>query len=116
MHDKLNKITNRIIERSRHSRAEYLSRMALQKEQLPPTKGHSCGNLAHTVAALKADDKASILGRKAPNIGIVSAYNDMLSAHKPYEDYARHIRCLDCNANCLGHDLYLRTKSAEDAI
>jgi phosphogluconate dehydratase len=92
VHDKLIEITDRIIERSRHSRANYLQRMALQKEQLPPTKGHSCGNLAHTVAAVKDTDKASILGRKAPNIGIVSAYNDMLSAHKPYEDYPKHIR------------------------
>jgi phosphogluconate dehydratase len=92
VHNKLIEITDRIIERSRHSRANYLQRMALQKEQLPPTKGHSCGNLAHTVAAVKDTDKASILGRKAPNIGIVSAYNDMLSAHKPYEDYPKHIR------------------------
>ena len=90
----IQEITERIIANSKVTRADYLARMQEQAEQHPPTKGFSCGNLAHTVAAVNKDDKANILQNNGPNIGIVSAFNDMLSAHKPYEDYPPKIRDL----------------------
>ena len=92
MNKKLIEITARIKERSKESRAAYLDLMARQETQHPPGDGHSCGNQAHTVAAVNRFDKQSILHQKKPNLAIVTAYNDMLSAHKPYEDYPQKIR------------------------
>jgi phosphogluconate dehydratase len=51
-----------------------------------------CANVAHAIAALPANDKLKIVEKKSANIAIVTAYNDMLSAHKPYEDYPKFIR------------------------
>ncbi len=92
MHSKILEITARISDRSKVSRAAYLNLMARQSREHPPGEGHSCGNQAHTVAAINRFDKQSILQQKKPNLAIVSAYNDMLSAHKPYEDYPEKIR------------------------
>ncbi|MEL0067606.1 MAG: phosphogluconate dehydratase [Gammaproteobacteria bacterium] len=92
MHNQLLTITDRIKLRSEQTRAAYLDLMARQEQQCPPSEGHSCGNQAHTVAGVNEVDKSSILYQKQPNLGIVSAYNDMLSAHKPYEDYPQKIR------------------------
>ena len=85
-------ITQRIIERSSASRADYLKRMSEQAQLHPAIKNMGCGNLAHTVAAANKADKQNILSDQQPNIAIVSAYNDMLSAHKPYEEYPQQIR------------------------
>ena len=52
----------------------------------------SCGNLAHAFAACAANEKEDLSGYKTANLGIVTAYNDMLSAHKPFEDYPKKIR------------------------
>ena len=92
MNEKILNITRRIEERSRKSRSDYLSRMEAQAVKYPPTKGHSCGNQAHTVAAVNPVDKPTILQGKAPNLAVISSYNDMLSAHKPYEEYPEKIR------------------------
>ncbi|MBL4813743.1 MAG: dihydroxy-acid dehydratase, partial [Rhodobacteraceae bacterium] len=84
-------VTKRIIERSADSRAAYLERMAAAVEQ-GPARGHlTCGNQAHAFAAM-AEDKDTLIAGQAPNLGIVTAYNDMLSAHRPYEDYPAQIR------------------------
>ncbi|HNB25337.1 MAG TPA: phosphogluconate dehydratase [Alphaproteobacteria bacterium] len=80
-------VTERIKERSRDSRAEYLERMAAARAQKPQRTHLSCGNLAHGFAACAEPQKQLLAGDAVPNIGIVSAYNDMLSAHQPYGDF-----------------------------
>ena len=84
-------VTERIIERSRPTRARYLALMAEQKASGIDRPRLSCGNFAHGFAAA-GEDKATIRGMKAPNIGIVTAYNDMLSAHQPYGRYPEQIK------------------------
>jgi len=85
-------VTRRIIERSRPRRDEYLARVAAARDSSPHRRRLSCGNLAHGFAACGPSDKAALRGVKVPNIGIVTAYNDMLSAHQPYERYPELIR------------------------
>jgi phosphogluconate dehydratase len=76
-------VTARIVERSRETRADYLARMA-QARDAGPGRGHlSCGNLAHGFAAAPVGDKLRLRTEQAVNLGIVTAYNDMLSAHQP---------------------------------
>nr|WP_319251548.1 phosphogluconate dehydratase [uncultured Celeribacter sp.] len=84
-------VTARIIERSRPTREAYLSRMAEAADQGPVRAHLSCGNQAHAYAAM-AEDKPTLADGRAPNLGIVTAYNDMLSAHKPYEHFPDLIR------------------------
>ncbi|HUB86094.1 MAG TPA: dihydroxy-acid dehydratase, partial [Rhizomicrobium sp.] len=86
LHPKIADITACIIERSRHTRADYLARMRAAREAGRTRARLDCGNLAHARAAASTDDKANILGG-AINIGIVTAYNDMLSAHQPLATY-----------------------------
>ncbi len=85
-------VTGRIRERSRGLRAEYLGRVDTLLGRAPGAKRLGCANLAHAVAALPAVDKMSIVEARAPNIGVVTAYNDMLSAHQPYERFPAVIR------------------------
>ncbi|RQW45964.1 phosphogluconate dehydratase [Novosphingobium sp. LASN5T] len=85
------KVTDRIIERSRDSRRRYLDLIVRAREQGVNRPILSCGNLAHGFAA-SGDDKATIRTGKAMNIGIVTAYNDMLSAHQPYGRYPEQIK------------------------
>ncbi len=80
-------ITQTIIERSMASRQDYLSRMATAISEGPNRQVLSCGNLAHGFAACGLDDKKRLAGKQAPNLGIITAYNDMLSAHQPYAGY-----------------------------
>ena len=84
-------VTDRIIERSKPGRAIYLDLIARQRDAGVNRPTLSCGNLAHGFAA-SGEDKSSIRGGKAMNIGIVSAYNDMLSAHQPYGRYPEAIK------------------------
>ena len=84
-------VTDRIRERSRGSRSTYLARMAEATENGPARAHLSCGNQAHAYAAM-GQDKAELATGRAPNLGIVTAYNDMLSAHQPYEHYPELIR------------------------
>lgn len=85
-------VTNAIRERSRQSRQDYLALMSATRQHLPPRKRLSCGNLAHTFAACSAHEKQLIAGMEAPNLGIVTAYNDMLSAHQPLQSYPAIIK------------------------
>ena len=85
-------VTARIAERSHDSRADYLARMDAAAQSGPGRGKLSCANFAHAFAAQPAGDKARVLDPHAPNIGIVTSYNDMLSAHQPYEDYPALIR------------------------
>lgn len=85
-------VTGRIVERSKPHRETYLDRIRHGREAGPHRATLSCGNLAHGFAACMAGDKASLAGDVAPNLGIVTAYNDMLSAHQPFERFPDLIR------------------------
>ncbi|ABD54870.1 phosphogluconate dehydratase [Jannaschia sp. CCS1] len=84
-------ITDRIIERSRPTREPYLERMRKLAEDGPRRAHLTCGNQAHAYAAM-GGDKDALVAAHAPNIGIVTAYNDMLSAHQPFETYPQKIK------------------------
>ena len=87
----IDRVTDRIRERSAKARGDYLGRMAAAVAQGPARAHLSCGNQAHAYAAMGAD-KAALVAERQPNLGIVTAYNDMLSAHQPYEHYPALIR------------------------
>ena len=91
-HPIINEVTQRIIERSKESRALYLAQMQAAFTEGITRNVLSCGNLAHGFAGCDADDKTKLADTKLPNIAIVTAYNDMLSAHKTYENYPEKIR------------------------
>ncbi|KAA9130462.1 phosphogluconate dehydratase [Marinihelvus fidelis] len=92
MHATLKNVTERIIERSRQSRADYLARIDAAAAEGPGRGVLSCGNLAHGFAACGAGDKTALSGTTTPNIAIVSSYNDMLSAHQPLETFPALIK------------------------
>ncbi|WP_212524670.1 phosphogluconate dehydratase [Actibacterium sp. MT2.3-13A] len=83
LNDTVRKVTEAIVERSRPTRPAYLERMVRAAEAGPARAHLSCGNQAHAYAAMGAD-KDALAGGRAPNLGIVTAYNDMLSAHQPF--------------------------------
>jgi phosphogluconate dehydratase len=83
----IDNVTRRIIERSASRRLAYLDRIATAKAAGVHRSVLSCGNLAHGFAACSPADKAHLAGSRSPNLGIVTAYNDMLSAHQPYQLY-----------------------------
>lgn len=85
-------VTARIVARSQESRAAYLASMERAIENQPGRAKLSCANWAHAFAASPGVDKVRALDPNAPNIGIVSAYNDMLSAHQPLEAYPALIK------------------------
>ena len=92
LHPVLEQVTARIIDRSHATRSVYLERIDRARGQGPHRKRLSCGNQAHGFAACDTDDKAAIRANVRANIAIVTAYNDMLSAHQPYERYPELIR------------------------
>ena len=85
-------VTQRIRERSAATREAYLARVARMALRPRGSDRLGCANIAHAFAALPANDKLRVVAERAPNIGIVSAYNDMLSAHQPYENYPALVR------------------------
>jgi phosphogluconate dehydratase len=85
-------VTDRIIERSKSNRPNYLESMNLQFNQELKRQNLHCGNLAHAFAGCSSNDKAALAENSLPNIAIVTAYNDMLSAHKVYENYPPMLR------------------------
>ncbi|OJH43850.1 phosphogluconate dehydratase [Paracoccus sp. SM22M-07] len=90
LHATIDRVTDRIRERSVQSRAAYLAKIARAAQEGPARAHLSCGNQAHAYAAMS--DKEDMATTRKPNIGIVSAYNDMLSAHQPFEHYPERIR------------------------
>ena len=96
VNNKLNKIvkevTKNIAERSSMKRRLYLERIKNAQNTKIRKDLLSCGNLAHAIAGCNLTEKREISSGYKPNIGIVSAYNDMLSAHKPYENYPSKIK------------------------
>lgn len=85
-------VTNRIIERSRDSRKAYLDKIEKARLKGPHRGVLSCGNLAHGFAACSGEEKKDLTALTKANIGIISSYNDMLSAHQPYEVYPQKIK------------------------
>lgn len=91
-------VTRNIAERSSKLRSEYLSRTKKQAVLGKERASLSCGNLAHTVASCSVGQKSTILDFTRSNVAIVSAYNDMLSAHQPYQTYPDQIKIALNNA------------------
>lgn len=85
-------ITDRIRERSKETRELYLGRLDEAAGKAARRATLSCGNLAHGFAACAPSEKAILAGDQVPNIGIITSYNDMLSAHQPYETYPALIK------------------------
>jgi phosphogluconate dehydratase len=80
-------VTRRITERSAPTRSAYLAQLDAAAQRKPGAERMGCANVAHAFAALPTNDKFKVVAEKAPNIGIVSAYNDLLSAHAPLQHY-----------------------------
>ncbi|MFG1396059.1 phosphogluconate dehydratase [Roseixanthobacter pseudopolyaromaticivorans] len=89
---RIGEVTQRIAERSRDSRARYLDRIAAAGEAGPRRRALGCANQAHGFAACLPGDKAELRSGEGGNLAIVTAYNDMLSAHQPYERFPELIR------------------------
>ncbi|WP_046468758.1 phosphogluconate dehydratase [Allosalinactinospora lopnorensis] len=87
LHSTVAEVTERIAARSAESRTAYLARIRAAAAEGPARSGLGCTNLAHGFAACSVADKLSLRESVKPNIAIVSAYNDMLSAHQPLESY-----------------------------
>jgi phosphogluconate dehydratase len=92
IHPKIAEITARIAERSKESRSAYLQQMDVAFLEGVHRSTLSCGNLAHGFAACNSHDKKELAADITPNLGILTAYNDMLSAHQVYEDYPKDIK------------------------
>ena len=80
-------VTDRIEQRSASTRAEYLQRVRLAREKGVARAHLSCSNMAHAYASADTSEKSRLITDRAPNLGIVTAYNDMLSAHQPFKDF-----------------------------
>ncbi|WP_292063454.1 phosphogluconate dehydratase [Marivita sp. XM-24bin2] len=91
MNDTIKRVTERVQERSEGSRGRYMERMRQAAAEGPRRAHLSCGNQAHAYAAM-GQDQDKLATERSPNIGIVTAYNDMLSAHQPFEKYPDIIR------------------------
>ncbi len=87
LHPVVAAVTNRIRERSQGPRDDYLRRLDDMARRQRGADRMGCANVAHAFAALPADDKFKVVTERAPNLAIVTAYNDMLSAHAPYAGY-----------------------------
>jgi phosphogluconate dehydratase len=106
LNKKIERVTNRIIERSAELRADYLRQIEQDQNNRPERGKLSCGNLAHGFAACDEGDKQNLKLMESGNMAIVTAYNDMLSAHQPYADYPdlikRALREIGCTAQVAG--------------
>ncbi|UJW83313.1 phosphogluconate dehydratase [Hydrogenophaga sp. SL48] len=106
LHPAIERVTKRITERSADTRGAYLASTAAQRKNGTQRGGMGCANMAHTTAALPASDKLKIHAERAPHVGVITAYNDMLSAHQPYEHYPElirsHARTLGATAQVAG--------------
>ncbi|MDO9360433.1 MAG: phosphogluconate dehydratase [Polaromonas sp.] len=87
LHSVVERVTDTIRERSRPTRDAYLSRLDSTATRAISVDRMGCGNVAHAVAGMPLDDRFKVVTERAPNIGIVTAYNDMLSAHTPMQPY-----------------------------
>jgi phosphogluconate dehydratase len=92
VHATVSAVTEKIIARSKSSRSRYLDKIEAARSNQPKRKSLGCASLAHGFAACGPADKAMLRGGDGPNLAIVTAYNDMLSAHQPFEHYPELIR------------------------
>ena len=92
LNPRVREATERIRERSRQERSAYLARASSSAAQQPTRSSLSCTNLAHGFAAAATGDKDALKELRWPNLAIVTAYNDMLSAHQPFERFPGLIR------------------------
>src|SRR6478735_6874761 len=92
VHPVVEKVTQRIIQRSRPSRQAYLAHLDAARVQGVQRSALACTNLAHGFAAFPASDKLKLKEQKKPSIAIVSSYNDMLSAHQPFQYFPEIIK------------------------
>jgi phosphogluconate dehydratase len=92
MHPRVLEVTERLIERSRATRQHYLALIAAAAAQGPQRSRLQCANFAHGVAGCSSHDKQTLRLPDAANVAIVTAYNDMLSAHQPYEHYPQLLK------------------------
>ncbi|OWV85364.1 phosphogluconate dehydratase [Rhizobium sp. N122] len=91
-HARISAITDRIVERSKPTRERYLERLRAAASKGVQRSVLGCANLAHGFAVCSPTDKDALAGDRIPNLGIITAYNDMLSAHQPFETYPAIIR------------------------
>ncbi|MGB7408262.1 MAG: phosphogluconate dehydratase [Pontixanthobacter sp.] len=91
LNDTIHRVTQRVLANSRDSRARYLELIEREADNQPDRNQVSCSNLAHAYAGA-TEDQAALVAHRGPNIGIVSAYNDMLSAHQPYGRYPERLK------------------------
>lgn len=92
MHPVLTEVTERIQARSAVLREAYVAQLRQARRPGPYRAGLGCANAAHAYAAMPANDKLVLHAQRQPNLGIITAYNDMLSAHQPYEHYPQVLR------------------------
>lgn len=92
LHPVLAALTQRIRERSAPTRSQYLDQVQAMARRNPGAERMGCANVAHAVAGVPTDDKFRIVAEKAPTLAIVTAYNDVLSAHAPYYRYPDQIK------------------------
>ncbi len=92
IHPRVREITARIAERSRPSRSAYIDQLRRAAGRERSTDRMGCANVAHAVAGMPLDDRFKVITERRPNIGIVTAYNDMLSAHTPMQSYPALIK------------------------
>lgn len=92
LHPKVSDITARIAARSRPTREAYLAQLHAASTRDPGMDRMGCANVAHAFAGMPLDDRFKVVTQRAPNIGIVTAYNDMLSAHTPLQAYPAFIK------------------------
>ena len=92
VHSIVSAVTEKIVGRSKPSRSRYLARMEVAVSQQPRRKALGCANIAHGFAACSPHDKNQLRNGTGPNLGIVTSFNDMLSAHQPFEHYPDIIR------------------------
>ena len=92
VHSTISAVTETIVVRSSETRRRYLDRIEAAVARQPKRKSLGCANIAHGFAACGPHDKNALRSGSGPNLGIVTAYNDMLSAHQPFEPYPELIR------------------------
>lgn len=102
VHQRFSDITARITERSQLSRARYLKKISIARSKTVHRAQLACGNLAHGFAACQPEEKQQLRNMAHNDIAIITAYNDMLSAHKPYEQYPEQIRAALRRAGAIG--------------
>ncbi len=99
LHPRIQEVTERVIRRSKDTRAAYLNRMETAKSKTRVRAGLGCGNLAHVMAACSSSEKDLLKQDEQPNLAIINSYNDMLSAHVPYKEYPDLIKQIASKRN-----------------